>query len=82
MLLRSAYATSLRLADDAGCHSIAFPSLGTGAYSYPLAEAAPIALATVADHLQARSGLALVIFVLYSADSYAAFVQALDKVAR
>ncbi|MDQ2809118.1 MAG: macro domain-containing protein [Chloroflexota bacterium] len=79
-LLRSAYATSLRLADEAACHSVAFPSLGTGAYGYPLVEAAPIALTTVADHIRAGSGLTLVIFVLYSPDSYAAFVQALEEV--
>ncbi len=78
VLLRSAYATSLRLADDAGCRSVAFPSLGTGAYGYPPAAAAPIALRAVADHIHSGTALTSVLFVLYSADSYAAFVQALE----
>ena len=82
VLLQSAYATSLRLADEAGCRTVALPSLGTGAYGYPLAAAAPIALTTVADHIRAGSHLTEVIFVLYSPDSYAAFVQALAGVQR
>lgn len=76
-LLRGAYAASLRLADEAGCRTVAFPSLGTGAYGYPLAEAAPIALDTVAAHIRAGTGLAEILFVLFSPDSYAAFAQAL-----
>lgn len=77
-LLRGAYTASLRLAEEAGCRSLAFPSLGTGAYGYPLAEAAPLALGTMIDHFHAGTGLARVIFVLYSAETYAAFEDALD----
>ncbi|HUS14883.1 MAG TPA: O-acetyl-ADP-ribose deacetylase [Chloroflexia bacterium] len=80
-LLRSAYATSLRLADEAGVTRLAFPSLGTGAYGYPLSQAAPIALTAVRDHIQAGTGLTEVIFVLYSADTYTAFAQALADLA-
>jgi O-acetyl-ADP-ribose deacetylase (regulator of RNase III) len=76
-LLRGAYTASLRLADEAGCHTLAFPSLGTGAYGYPLAEAAPIALSAVADHIRAGTGLTEILFVLFSPDSYATFAQAL-----
>jgi O-acetyl-ADP-ribose deacetylase (regulator of RNase III) len=78
-LLRSAYAKSLELADSAGARSSAFPSLGTGAYGYPVAEAAPIALRAVADHVRAGTGLAEVIFVLFSADTLAAFARALAE---
>ena len=77
-LLRSAYATSLRLADEAGVHTLAFPSLGTGAYGYPLVEAAPIALDTVIAHIERETGLTDVTFVLFSPDSLAAFRTALD----
>ncbi len=80
-LLRSAYATSLRLAESVGATTIAFPSLGTGAYGYPLQLAAPIALGTVADHLWAGSGLAEVIFVLFSAHSYTIYAQVLKQMA-
>ena len=75
-LLRSAYATSLRLAEEANLRSIAFASLGTGVYGYPLAEAAPIALRAVVDHIHAGTGLTEVLFVLYSPESYAAFAAA------
>lgn len=46
-LLASAYRTSLELAAKHGCQSVAFPSLGTGAYRYPVDKAAQIALETV-----------------------------------
>lgn len=82
-LLGSAYATSLRLAEEAGVQTIAFPSLGTGAYGYPVVEAAPIALKTVTDHLRAGSSLARVTFVLYSdetLDSFRGALTALDAI--
>jgi O-acetyl-ADP-ribose deacetylase (regulator of RNase III) len=65
-LLRSAYSTALELARQRGLTSIAFPSLGTGAYRYPVAEAAAIALAAVAERLSAQTTVEKVIFVLFS----------------
>ncbi len=53
-LLSSAYLSSLKLADEAQARSIAFPSLGTGAYAYPLRESAAIALSTVSALLALR----------------------------
>ena len=64
--LRGAYSSSLALADQHGLTSIAFPSLGTGAYRYPLHDAATIALGTVIDHLRGRTSLRRVTFVLFS----------------
>src|SRR5262245_6408163 len=49
-LLASAYHSSLELAAQHGIRTIAFPSISTGAYGYPLGEAAPIALHTVAEY--------------------------------
>lgn len=46
VLLRSAYANSLKLAYEAGCRSVAFPAISCGAYGYPLDEAARIAVET------------------------------------
>lgn len=63
-LLRSAYEASLREAEAAGAQSIAFPSLGTGAYGYPVEEAAPIALAVIKNHVPQR--LRDAVFVLFS----------------
>lgn len=75
--LASAYAAALRLASELGLESVAFPSLGTGAYGFPLREAAEIALRVVAEHLQAREVPGLVLFVLYGESAFAAFDQTL-----
>ena len=80
-LLRSAYAAGLRLAEEAGDRTIACPSLGTGAYGWPVHLAAPIALGTVADHLRAGSALTLVIFVLFSQSTLTEFQSVLAQLA-
>lgn len=82
-LLRSAYRRSLELASEHGIHSIAFPSISTGAYGYPVEEAAPIALKAVADYLKDHPEIELVRFVLFTRDVYDAYRRALeDLVAR
>jgi O-acetyl-ADP-ribose deacetylase len=81
-LLASAYRTALELAAEHGCRSVALPALSTGAYRYPLDEAARIAINTAANFLKqlpADSPLNLVRFVLFSADALTAFEQALDS---
>ncbi|MHB8765262.1 MAG: macro domain-containing protein [Deferrisomatales bacterium] len=75
--LRSAYLESLVLAERSGIRVVAFPSLSTGAYGYPLAEAAQEALVAVATHLAAGSPLLEVRFVLFSAGDLAAYEGAL-----
>jgi len=64
-LLRSAYATSLRLAEEHHLRSIAFPAISTGIYGYPLEPATRIALDTVVTHLRRGSSLEHVLFVLF-----------------
>src|SRR5579885_3523835 len=59
--------------------SIAFPSLSTGAFGYPVTLAAPIALATVIDHIKKPTSLQQVMFVLFDGKTYAAYEQALTK---
>jgi len=77
--LASAYRRSLELAIEHGLRSIAFPSISTGAYRFPIGEAAPIALGTVRQILAARPGtLELVRFVLFSAADLHAYEAALD----
>ena len=56
---------------------VAFPSLSTGVYGYPLDEAAPIALKTVIEHIKQPTSLKEVTFVLFGADSYQAYERAL-----
>src|SRR4051794_40230956 len=46
-LLASAHAESLRIADELGAHTVAFPAISTGVYGYPLAEAGPVAVEAV-----------------------------------
>jgi O-acetyl-ADP-ribose deacetylase (regulator of RNase III) len=66
-LLASAYRRSLEVASAHGVRSVAFPSISTGAYRYPIREAAAIAIATVAEYLRAHEEIELVRFVLFSA---------------
>jgi O-acetyl-ADP-ribose deacetylase (regulator of RNase III) len=72
-LLRRCYVNSLRLATRHGVRSIAFPSISTGAYGYPLEGAARIAVATVREELQASDGVELVRFVCFSAADLAVY---------
>lgn len=78
--LASAYRTCLELALEYNCRSIAFPSLSTGAYGYPMDRAARIALRVVKDFLAERAAPALVQFVLFTEGAYGAFAAALDEV--
>lgn len=80
-LLASAYSTSLRLAETAQVRTMAFPSLGTGAYGYPVAEAAAIALSTVAEHLRKGSGIEAVTFALFSTEDLAVYGSQLLEIA-
>ena len=78
-LLASAYRASLRLAIEKSLTSIAFPSISTGAYRFPLDEAAPIAIKTVLEHSES---LEVVRFVLFDSSTHAAYQRALDAVLR
>lgn len=76
-LLASAYSMSLRRAEERALTSIAFPSLGTGAYGYPVEEASLIALNATAAYLRRGSSLERVTFVLFSSRDHAIFKAAL-----
>lgn len=78
-LLKSAYLESIRLAAARGLKSVSFPSLSTGAYGYPLDEAAHIALKTIIDYLKENPGIELVRFVLFDQRIYDAFADELKK---
>jgi O-acetyl-ADP-ribose deacetylase (regulator of RNase III) len=67
-LLADAYRNSLKLAVSKGLKTIAFPSISTGAYGYPIEKASGIALATVKDFLEKEDNLDKVMFVLFSRD--------------
>lgn len=71
--LASAYRRSLEVAVAHAVRRIAFPSISTGAYRYPIAEAAAVALNTVATFLRAGDAIELVRFVLFSAGDLAVY---------
>jgi len=73
-LLASAYKESLKLAMVHKLRSVSFPSISTGAYRYPLLDAAKVAIDTVTSFLQSMpSKLEQVFFVLYDAKTYQAY---------
>ena len=72
-LLASAVRHSLQLADDHHLKSIAFPAISTGAYGYPMREAAHVILSTIINHLKAGTSLERVIMCLYDARALAVF---------
>ena len=78
-LLAASHRRSLELAVENGCSSIAFPALSTGAYGYPLKEAARVALQTVIDFLNERGQPDLVRFVLFDKSAYEAFAAVLKE---
>ena len=79
-LLASAYRRSLEVAAGAELRSVAFPSISTGAYRFPIAEAAPIALGTVTRFDREHPGaLDLIRFVLFSATDLAVYRHSLEK---
>jgi O-acetyl-ADP-ribose deacetylase (regulator of RNase III) len=79
-VLGAAYRSSLALAEGHGCHSVAFPSIATGAFGYPVDAAAAVALGEVAAYLRsprpARS-LEAVTFVLFDDPTRAVYARAL-----
>ena len=78
-LLASCYRESLALAVGHGIRTIAFPSISTGVYGYPLAEAAAVALDTVRQFLEMHGGIDEVRFVLFSDEAFRCFSDALEK---
>ncbi|NVM21146.1 MAG: O-acetyl-ADP-ribose deacetylase [Desulfobacterales bacterium] len=80
-LLESAYQRSLEVARTKGIRSVAFPSISTGAYGYPLEEAAPVALRTVTEFLRAHPGIERVRFVLRSSTALRSFEEVLGQLA-
>ncbi|MCT2171255.1 MULTISPECIES: O-acetyl-ADP-ribose deacetylase [Kocuria] len=74
-ILASCYRESLRVADEIGATSVAFPAISAGIYGWPMDSATQIAVNTVLD---TDTTVETVVFVPFSADAEAAFRAALD----
>ncbi len=78
--LASCYRSSLRLAARHGLKTVAFPSISTGVYGYPVDEAAPVALRAVATFLERESPAPeRVRFVLFDKGTFEAYRAALER---
>jgi O-acetyl-ADP-ribose deacetylase (regulator of RNase III) len=79
-LLGQAYQNSLRIAASNGLKTVAFPSISTGAYGYPIGDASRIALKAVKDFLEKEDKLGEVIFVLFSENALRVYMDAAKEV--
>ncbi|NCO34188.1 MAG: O-acetyl-ADP-ribose deacetylase [Armatimonadetes bacterium CG2_30_59_28] len=79
MKLASCYRRSLEVASENGIRSIAFPSISTGAYRYPIDEAARMALAAVIEYLNSHTDITEVRFVLFGGNAFSAYCKALRE---
>jgi len=79
-LLASAYQESLKVAAESNLSSISFPSISTGAYGYPVAEAAKVAIRTVASFLKEQSTpIKEVVFVLFDSTTFESYSSVLGE---
>lgn len=78
-ILTGAYRESLKVAVENGLESVSFPSISTGAYSYPVEQAAKVAIDAVVDFLKKDDSLHEVRFVLFDDKTYKAYERALQE---
>ena len=80
--LASCHRESVRLADVHGLGSLAFPAISTGAYGYPVAEAAPVALSATLEGLASAKHVTKCRFVLFDVSTVRAFQRAAEQLHR
>jgi O-acetyl-ADP-ribose deacetylase (regulator of RNase III) len=74
--LRNATLNSLKLADENGLKSIAFPAISTGIFGFPRERCAPIMLETAQRYLQGNTGLKRIVFCLFDQETLSVFEDA------
>lgn len=79
-LLADAYRNSLRLAVSKKLKTIAFPSISTGAYGYPIKEASKIAMKTVRQFLESKDQLEEIVFVLFAKFDFDVYVDVANDI--
>ena len=77
--LGSAYRESLRVAEELKCSSVSFPSISTGAFGYPVHDAAGVAVGAVVEFLKKSESVRTVRFVLFDERSYKAYAKAASR---
>jgi O-acetyl-ADP-ribose deacetylase (regulator of RNase III) len=80
--LASCHRESVRLADERGLASLSFPAISTGAYGYPVTEAAPIAISATLDALASAKHVSFCRFVLFDISTVRAYQRAAEKLGR
>jgi O-acetyl-ADP-ribose deacetylase len=80
-LLASCYRESLKLASARGIKSLAFPSISTGIFGYPIEAAAKTALGEIIAYLRKHPDIKLVRLVLFGGQAFAAYATALQELA-
>lgn len=78
-VLASCHRESIRLADEHRLSSLAFPAISTGAYGYPVTEAAPIAICATLEALSSAKHVTLCRFVLFDVSTVRAYQRAAEK---
>jgi len=78
-LLRNAYKNSLLQSEKNNLISIAFPSISTGAYRFPIDKASRIALSTTIEHLKGKTTIKKVHFVLFGMAAFEAYKKTLQQ---
>lgn len=81
-LLASAYRKSMELCTQNKISTMAFPSISTGIYGYPVEEASRIALKTVIDYLKDHPEIKLVRFVLFDSNTFETYQEALKELTK
>lgn len=79
-LLSKAYYNSLKLAVENGIKTIAFPSISTGIFGYPIEEASTIAIKTVKDFINEEGSISQVIFVSFSQKDFELYSRKLKEI--
>ncbi len=78
-ILARTYKNSLCRAVEKECESVAFPSISTGVFGYPIDRAAPIAMHTCAEFVRSNPSIKTVCFVLFSDADFALYVKLLEQ---
>jgi O-acetyl-ADP-ribose deacetylase (regulator of RNase III) len=81
-ILARCHHESIRIADQHGLQSLSFPAISTGAFGYPVSQAAPVAVKAAVEALLAARTVVHVRFVLFDRSTLATYVAAAEKLSR